>query len=119
LPQAVARLSQQVQGDASLASPPRNVAASNPAGQAPMGANMAPVGSAPGEPAVSSPVMPPENVPPSPPVDAVGKTQATTSAAWTPPPTVNIQLPPSVQAVANGTAAPEQSRWPMAQRPRW
>jgi len=119
LPQAVARLSQQVQGDASLASPPRNVAASNPVGQVPMGATMPPLGASPGGPATSSPVMPSETTPSNPPVDAMGRTQETTSATWTPPPTVNIQLPPSVQAVANGTSTPEQSRWPMAQRPRW
>jgi len=120
LPQAVARLSQQIQGEASLTTSPGNVAGTNvPPQQPPVGMGQLPVGNPPLRPTVSSPMAPAISPPTSPPVDTVGGVPTASATSWAPPPTVNIQLPPSVQAVANGTASPDQPRWPVAQRPRW
>jgi len=119
LPQAIARLSQQIQGGASLTSPQQTLVGQNPAGQAAQGPNPASFGlSPPGGPS-APPTRPTENPPIGRPVESLGSATDTTSAGWTPPPTVNIQLPPSVQAAANGMGVPEQPRWPVAQRPRW
>ncbi|HPZ83251.1 MAG TPA: hypothetical protein PL064_07440, partial [Thermogutta sp.] len=120
LPQAVARLSQQIQGEASLTTSPGNVAGTNvPPQQPPVGMGQLPVGNPPLRPTVSSPMAPAISPPTSPPVDTVGGVPTASATSWAPPPPVNIQLPPSVQAVANGTASPDQPRWPVAQRPRW
>ncbi len=119
LPQAVARLSQQIQGEASLTTSPGNVAASNVPSQSPVGVGQPSVGNLPLKPPVSTPTAPSMSAPTNPPVDTVGGAPTASATSWAPPPTVNIQLPPSVQAVANGTSSPDQPRWPVAQRPRW
>lgn len=116
LPQAIARLSQQIQGGASLTGPQQTLVRQNPAGQA---LNPAASGLSPAGGPISAPVGPRENPLTGQPAESVERTSDTTSASWTPPPTVNIQLPPSVQAAANGVATPERPRWPVAQRPRW
>ncbi|MGQ9562901.1 MAG: thioredoxin family protein [Thermogutta sp.] len=118
LPQAVARLSQQSQGEASRARPQETRVEQNPSGQMPPQFSPAALGELPMRNPISTPERPADNIPISPPVGGLGSTNQATST-WTPPPTINIELPPSVQAVANGTNSPERPRWPVAQRPRW